>query len=168
MLTRLATLADIPQILQLILEIIPSMHAEANFQWDDNYPNAKVFENDIALEQLWVAEADGAIAGVAAFLTEQEPEYAQANWDVNEDAVVIHRLAVNIHHRGKRVAAKLMEQAEYVAISKNIKTLRVDTNAINKPAQQLFPKLGYTYVGQIGLEFRPGLLFYCYEKRLGN
>jgi GNAT superfamily N-acetyltransferase len=168
MLTRLATFADIPQILKFIAGIIPAMHAEGNFQWDDTYPNAGVFESDIAIDQLWVVDADGDIAGVAAFLTEQEPEYAQANWDVNEEAVVIHRLAVNIHYRGKRVAAKLMEQAEQVAISKNIKVMRVDTNAANKPAQQLFPKLGYIYAGEIGLEFRPGLRFYCYEKRLGN
>ncbi|HTH83118.1 MAG TPA: GNAT family N-acetyltransferase [Mucilaginibacter sp.] len=168
MFIRLAALPDIPQILQFIADIIPAMHAEGNFQWDDTYPNTGIFENDIALNQLWVAEADGDIAGVAAFLIEQEPEYAQANWDVNEEAVVIHRLAVSIHHRGKRVAAKLMEQAEQVAISKNIQVLRVDTNATNTPAQQLFPKLGYTFAGEIGLEFRPGQRFYCYEKRLGN
>ena len=28
------------------------------------------------------------------------------------------------------------------------------------------PKLGYTYAGEIGLGFRPGLRFRCYEKRL--
>jgi hypothetical protein len=30
----------------------------------------------------------------------------------------------------------------------------------------LFPKLGYTLAGEIGLGFRPGLRFLCYEKRL--
>ena len=33
--------------------------------------------------------------------------------------------------------------------------------------QRLFPKLGYELAGEIGLGFRPGLRFLCYEKRLG-
>ena len=32
--------------------------------------------------------------------------------------------------------------------------------------QRLFPKLGYRFAGEIGLAFRPGLRFFCYEKRL--
>jgi hypothetical protein len=44
--------------------------------------------------------------------------------------------------------------------------LRVDTNAQNAATQRLFPKLGYQFAGEIGLEFRPGLRFFCYEKRL--
>jgi len=66
MLIRLATLKDIPAILKLIAEAVPIMIAEGNFQWDNTYPNAAVFENDIALGQLWVAEVENGIAGVAA------------------------------------------------------------------------------------------------------
>ena len=32
--------------------------------------------------------------------------------------------------------------------------------------QRLFPRLGYRFAGEIGLAFRPGLRFFCYEKRL--
>lgn len=166
MIIRLATLPDIPQIMTLIAEVVPLMNASGNFQWDNTYPNAEVFEKDIALTQLWLAEIDGAVAGISAITTDQEPEYKQIGWDINETAVVTHRLAVSANYRGKGVAAALMLQAETVAISKGIKVLRVDTNTQNKATQNLFPKMGYQFSGEIGLGFRPGLRFFCYEKRL--
>ncbi|BAU53007.1 GNAT family N-acetyltransferase [Mucilaginibacter gotjawali] len=163
---RLATLTDIPPIMQLITEVVPLMIAAGNFQWDDKYPNAEVFEKDIALQQLWVADIDGEIGGVSAITTDQEAEYAHVGWDLNETAIVTHRLAVSPKHQGKGIAAALLIQAEEVAKTKGIKVLRVDTNTANQATQRLFPKLGYVFAGEIGLGFREGLRFYCYEKRV--
>jgi len=166
MIIRPAMLNDIPGIMRLIAEVVPVMNAAGNFQWDNSYPNAAVFEKDIELNQLWVADVHGDIAGVSAITTDQESEYAQVGWDLNETAIVTHRLAVSTRHRGQGIAAKLMQQAEDEAIRRGIKILRIDTNTNNKATQQLFPKLGYIYAGEIGLGFRPNLRFYCYEKRL--
>lgn len=164
MLIRPATIADIPQIMQLIAGVVPTMIAAGNFQWDDTYPNAAVFEKDITLNQLWVADIDGAIAGVTAITTDQEPEYAEVGWDITEIAIVTHRLAVNVNYRGLGIAEALLLQAEKVAIERGIKFLRIDTNTTNQATQKLFPKLGYQYAGEIGLGFRPNLRFYCYQK----
>lgn len=168
MIIRPAILNDISAIMQLVTEVVPVMNAAGNFQWDSTYPNATVFENDIALGQLWVADADGDIAGISAITTDQSPEYADVGWDINETAIVTHRLAVSMRHRGQGIAAQLLQQAEQEAINRNIKILRVDTNSNNKATRQLFPKLGYEFAGEIGLDFRPNLRFYCYEKRLDN
>lgn len=168
MIIRRAILTDIPQIMLLIAEVVPAMNAAGNFQWDSNYPNAKVFENDIALNQLWVVELDNTIAGVAAITTDQEPEYASLGWDIAEDAIVTHRLAVSEKFRGKGVGAALLRQAENEAIKRGISILRIDTNTKNQATQKLFPKLGYQFAGEIGLGFRPGLRFYCYEKVISH
>jgi ribosomal protein S18 acetylase RimI-like enzyme len=164
---RLATLEDIEPIMQLVKEIVPVMRASGNFQWDDVYPNPAVFEKDVALKQLWVADVNGHVAGFAAITTDQEVEYANVGWDINEPAIVTHRLAVSIHHRREGIAEALLKQAEIVAIAKGIHILRIDTNSNNKATRLLFPKLGYEYAGEIGLSFRPNLRFYCYEKILG-
>lgn len=166
MTVRLATLIDIPALLQLIRRVVPLMQAVGNFQWDDEYPNAAVFEKDIAQDQLWVAELDGQLVGVAAITTDQEPEYTQVGWDLTETAIVVHRLAVDPAVRGRGVAAQLLAQAEEVARQRGISVLRIDTNTQNEATQRLFPKAGYVFAGEIGLGFRPGLRFYCYEKRL--
>lgn len=166
MIIRLADSTDIPAIMQLINEVVPAMIAAGNYQWDATYPNTEVFEKDIALKQLWVAGVGGAIAGVAAFTTDQEPEYADADWDVNEPAIVTHRLAVSEKYRGGGIAAALLMQAEREAIKRGVNVLRIDTETNNPATQRLFPKMGYVFAGEIGLGFRPNLRFYCYEKRL--
>lgn len=163
---RIATLSDIPAIMQVITDVVPIMRAAGNLQWDDKYPNPQVFEEDINTGQLWVAEVDGKIAGVTAITTEQYPEYAQVGLDTNEEAIVTHRLAVSPHFRGRGLAADLLHQAEVVALERGIPILRIDTNSHNHATQQLFPKLGYSLKGEITLEFRPGLKFVCFEKRL--
>jgi len=154
--------------LDLIAGVVPAMNAAGNFQWDNNYPNAGVFENDIRLKQLWIAEEDGEIAGVSAITMDQESEYASVGWDITEPAIVTHRLAVNQKFRGKGIAVALLMQAEHVALNGGVNILRIDTNTNNMATQKLFPKLGYRFAGETGLGFRPNLRFYCYEKRLSG
>ena len=163
---RIATINDVPQIMQLVAGIIPGLHAIGNFQWDEQYPTAVDFENDIALQELWVAEAGGSITGVIAVTAIQYPEYDQADWDVNQPALVIHRMAVDAAQQGKGIAAALVQHAAAIAKSRGISFIRADTHSINQAAQGLFLKLGYRFAGQITLHFRPALSFYCYEKQV--
>ena len=166
MVVREARLEDVPGILALVGRVVPLMRQSGNLQWDDAYPNAAAFELDISRGQLWLAELAGRLAGVAAMTMEQDPEYAEVGWNLLEPAVVVHRLAVDPAFRGQGVAAVLMGKAEEVARSQGVEVLRVDTNVKNEATQRLFPRLGYVLAGEIGLRFRPGLRFLCYEKRL--
>jgi len=157
---------DVAAVMALVRRAVPLMQADGNFQWDAEYPNTGVFERDADLGQLWLTEDGERIVGVAAITTEQEPEYAEVGWDLRETAVVVHRLVVDPACRGKGVATALMLQAETVARIRGIAVLRVDTNTQNEATRRLFPKLGYAFAGEIGLGFRPGLRFNCFEKRL--
>jgi GNAT superfamily N-acetyltransferase len=168
MIIRQATLQDIDPIMHLIAEVLPIMQATGNLQWDHTYPNAQVYTSDVKAGQLWVADVDGIVAGViAVIVNEQEPEYAQVpGWDVNEPCIVAHRLAVSPHMQGKGIAAQLLQQCEVVAIKNKIDLVRLDTNSVNRPMQNLFLKLGYNLGGEIELNKRPGLTFMAFEKRL--
>jgi ribosomal protein S18 acetylase RimI-like enzyme len=163
---RLAIASDVPLIMTLVRSIVPAMRATGNHQWDDAYPNPAAFTRDISENQLWVAEVDGNLAGFAAITTEPGHQYEQIGWDPNEPALTIHRLAVDPAFRGLGIASALMQHAEALALARNIAVLRVDTSAQNQVTQRLFPKLGYTYSGEITLTYRPGLRVLCYEKRL--
>ena len=163
---RLAVEDDFPELMALIGRVVPVMLAAGNRQWDESYPDEAAFRSDIDRSQLWVAEVSGSLAGIAAISMNPEPEYAQAGLDVDEAAVVVHRLAVDPVFRGRGVAAALMQQAERVAVENGITTLRVDTNTENAATKRLFPKLGYRLAGEISLKVRPELRFFCYEKRL--
>ena len=164
---RQGRIEDVAPVMALVHRVVPRMRASGSLQWDAQYPNAAVFGRDVEMAQLWVAEEDGQMAGCAAITTDQEPEYADVGWDISELAVVVHRLAVDPAFQGKGVGMALMRQAEDVARKRGIAVLRVDTNTQNEATQRLFPKLGYSLAGEIGLSFRPGLRFCCYEKRLG-
>jgi ribosomal protein S18 acetylase RimI-like enzyme len=163
---RLATRQDLTALMALVRRVVPLMRSAGNLQWDENYPNEAVFERDIDLRQLWIAEIAPDIAGIAAITMDQEPDYAQVGWDISEPAVVVHRLAVDPAFRGAGVASSLMQTAESVAVERGLSVVRVDTNTQNKATQRLFPKLGYRLAGEIDLQIRPGLRFFCYEKRL--
>jgi ribosomal protein S18 acetylase RimI-like enzyme len=167
MLIRPAQIEDIPPLMALVQRVVPLMHAAGNFQWDDKYPDEQAFQRDINLGQLWIADPqNGALAGVAAITNDQPQEYAQVGWDIHEPAIVVHRLAVDPAYRGAGIASALMQQAEAVARSKDIALLRVDTNTRNEATRRLFPKFGYILAGEISFNFRAGLRFLCYEKRL--
>jgi ribosomal protein S18 acetylase RimI-like enzyme len=163
---RLAMRADVATVIELLRRVVPSMRAAGNLQWDEHYPTAAVFEHDVEQRQLWVAEVDGALAGMVAVTTGPEPEYGHAGWAVEEAGVMVHRLAVSPEFRGAGIAAALMRKAEEVARERGIPAVRTDTSAENEVAQRLFLKLGYGKTGEIGLSFRPGLRVVCYEKRL--
>jgi ribosomal protein S18 acetylase RimI-like enzyme len=163
---RLATKDDLPSLLVLVQRVVPLMRATGNLQWDETYPNEAAFQRDIDLDQLWVTVVDGNIAGVAAVTMDQEADYTQVGWDIEEPAIVVHRLAVDPAFRGQGAAGALMQKAEEVAVERGITVLRVDTNTQNEATQRLFPKLGYIFAGEISLVYRPGLRFLCYEKRL--
>lgn len=163
---RLATNDDLAALMALVRRVVPLMRSAGNLQWDENYPNEAVFGRDIDLKQLWIAEIRSEIAGIAAITMDQEPDYAQVGWDISEPAIVVHRLAVDPAFRGAGVASLLMQKAEQIAAERGISVVRVDTNTQNEATQRLFPKLGYDLAGEISLEFRPGLRFFCYEKRL--
>jgi ribosomal protein S18 acetylase RimI-like enzyme len=163
---RHATAVDLPAILALVQRVVPLMNAGGNFQWTDDYPNQAVFADDIQRGHLWVAVLDDTVAGVAALTTDQDAEYADAEWDATEEALVTHRLAVDPAAQGKGIALALMQQAEAEARRQGLGVLRVDTNSENAATKKLFPKLGYRFAGEIRLAFRPGLRFFCYEKRL--
>lgn len=102
-------------------------------------------------------------------MSDQESEYPQVGWNVDELAIVVHRLAVDPTFRSAGVAVALMQKAEEIALERGTRALRVDTNTRNEATQkllQLLPKLGSVLAGEIGLGFRLGLRFLCYEKRL--
>lgn len=157
---------ELTDVMELIGRVVPRMRESGNLQWDDHYPNDFAFISDIEKGLLWVAEIDGKIVGIAAITTDQAPEYADVGWDITETAIVVHRLAVDLAYRGRGIAAALMQQAESLASQRGIQAVRVDTNTENQATQKLLPKLGYVCAGEIGLAFRPGLRFLCYEKRV--
>jgi len=166
MLIRLATIDDLDQVMGVVRSVVPLMQASGNPQWTAEYPNHEIFARDVEAGQLWVAQRAEKIVGVVAHTNQHTPEYADVGWDLAEEAVVVHRLAVDPAVRGKGVALALMSKADGLAAERGTRILRADTNKLNLPMQTLFVKLGYELSGEVSFNGREGLRFLCYEKRL--
>jgi ribosomal protein S18 acetylase RimI-like enzyme len=163
---REAMINDLDSIMEILGKIIVEMHDYNNFQWDDNYPQAKDFATDIGNGNLFVCVRESKIVGFICINRDQPIEYAKLKWSRAEDALVIHRMGVSPDHRNAGIGAELVRFADELARSIGVNCLRTDTYSLNTKAQELFQKNGYVFVGEMSFlsKEKP---FYCYDKLLG-
>ncbi|KAJ53599.1 GNAT superfamily N-acetyltransferase [Clostridium tetanomorphum] len=164
---RKAVIEDLKDIMAIIKETIVEMHSYNNYQWDENYPREKDFIDDIKKEHLFVKEKEGKLVGFVCINKVQPVEYNELNWSLNEEAIVIHRMAVNPSCRREGIGTKLIKFADKLALENNIKYLKTDTYSLNKKMDALFRKCGYNFVGEMSF-IGKGKPFYCYEKVLNG
>lgn len=163
---RKAKTEDIGRIMKMVEEAIILMNEEDNTQWDENYPLASDFIADIEEETLYVFD-DGEVKGVVCINQTQPFEYKNVTWQVEKEAIVIHRMAVLGECRRQGIAKKFMEFAEEKARELGTNYIRTDTNSKNTRMNAMFQKLGYEKTGIVHFRNNP-YDFYCYEKEIGN
>ena len=161
---RQAQPTDLGAIMAIIDATVAVMATQGNKQWDENYPTQAVFAEDIARGALYVwCDDKDSIQGVACLDEQAHPAYSQLNWQLDERALIIHRLAVAPEARRQGIATQLMQFAERLARQKGLRQVRTDTYYCNHQMQALFQKMGYHAVGVC--RFVDDLDdFYCYEK----
>lgn len=162
---RKAALEDLKNIMAIIKETIAEMHSYNNYQWDENYPKEEDFIDDIEKKNLFVSERSGKLVGFICVNKEQPIEYNGLNWLLNDEAMVIHRMAVNPACRREGIGTELMKFADELALKNSIRYLKTDTYSLNIKMDALFKKSGYNFVGEMSFlgKEKP---FYCYEKIL--
>lgn len=162
---QIAKESDMDGIMEIIQAAKEEMHSYGNYQWDEGYPKPEHFTKDIEEGSLYVYELEGSVLGFICVNKEEPEEYSQMGWSSKEEALTIHRLAVNKNINIRGVAQELMEYAEVVCKNKGVHFIKTDTNKLNVKAQGLLKKCGYTFLGETSLYDHEGT-FYCYEKSL--
>jgi GNAT superfamily N-acetyltransferase len=162
---RTGVISDLVQIMEIVEGAKLDMHSYGNFQWNEDYPKEEDFIKDIKEGTLFVYDIKGIIAGLICINRDEPKEYKNLNWSRGEEAVIIHRLAVNNSFRGQDVGYKLINHADAICIENNLSYIKTDTNSLNIKAQGLLRKCGYIFVGETSLIDHEGL-FYCYDKVL--
>ncbi|WP_315168151.1 GNAT family N-acetyltransferase [Metaclostridioides mangenotii] len=162
---RKAYLKDLDQIMNIISDTVKEMKTYNNTQWDENYPQAKDFKNDIKNEDLYIDELDGQVVGLICVNYIEPNEYLNIKWVSDKKAMIIHRMAVNSNFRNQKIGTRLIEFAEEYAKNNDVDYLKTDTYSVNIKMNSLFKKFGYQLAGQmefLGKE-EP---FNCYDKVL--
>ena len=161
---RKACIEDLAAILSIVNEVKVRMHEVGNYQWNDAYPVSDDFYNDISRAELFVDSSDeGVIKSFICLNQIQPPEYATADWSLDQDALVIHRMAVNPQYQRLGLAQKLMSFTEEKAMELGLSYIRSDTNSLNTGMNSLFRRSGYSFTGNINFPSINGN-FNCYEK----
>ncbi len=161
---RLAKLSEIEEILTITKACAAKMISEGIFQWNEHYPNALAFENDIARNELYVLVASEQMVGCITISSEKDIEYNDIDW-LTEDSqhYYIHRLAIHPSFQHNGYAKQFMDFAETYAKQQHAVSIRLDTFSANKRNQRFYEARGYQRLGDIYFPRQSDLCFYCYE-----
>ncbi|MCH3969242.1 MAG: GNAT family N-acetyltransferase [Prevotella sp.] len=148
---RLASAADLNEILVIIRQAKAQMMRENKHQWDEHYPARIHIVNDIHSHQGYVLCQQGKTIAYCAMVFSGEPVYdtIDGKWLSSGPYVVLHRLAVADAMKHKGVATGLMKRVEVLAKVKGVPSFRIDTSEDNNYMQKIFHQLGFSYCGKI-------------------
>lgn len=146
-----ATINDISAIWIIFQQAIARRKADGSNQWQDGYPNPDVVRNDIQNGIGYVLTDGNNIIGYCAVLENDEPAYSaiEGEWLTTGNFLVVHRVAVSDAYAGMGMGKIMMEHIEELARSRNIFSIKADTNFDNIAMLRTFEKLGYTYCGEV-------------------
>lgn len=162
---RQAIYSEASQIWQILKDAIKRRKKDGSNQWQDGYPNMEVVKSDIENKIGFVLTQNDTIIGYTAVIINDEPDYIniEGRWLSDQDFVVYHRVAVSEEFLAKGMAKKMIKLIEKYALSKNIYSLKADTNHDNIPMMKIFEKLGYSFCGIVYIRKSPRR---AYEKVL--
>ena len=152
---RKSTKSDVSKIMEIVKQAQEYFKSQGIDQWQNNYPNDEVINNDINNGESYVMlDGDDIVATtVISFAKEKSYEnILDGKWITNGDYEVIHRIAVENAHKGKGLSHKIIKYAEEVCKQNNIHSIKVDTHEDIILMQSLLKKNGFEYCGIVYLE----------------
>ena len=161
---RKGRITDIESIMKLTKACAKAMIANGIYQWNEHYPSASAFENDVKRNELYVLEINTVVKGTIVVSTLMDEEYVPIKWlTENDNNIYIHRLAIHTELQGKGYAQQLMNFAEQFAIENSYTSIRLDTFSQNKRNQKFYELRGYKRLGDIFFPKQSKFPFHCYE-----
>ncbi len=161
---RVGKIEDLDDIEDLVRQAVRNMEQQGINQWDDMYPIGEDFQKDIEEQNLFVGTYEGKIVAICTLNKEVDEEYEKGLWEnPKEDFLAIHRLCVNPTFQNMGIAKNTMKFIEKIAVSKEIRAIRLDVFSKNPYALKLYNAFGYINVGTV--QWRKGK-FFLMEKYL--
>ncbi|MBP3414619.1 MAG: GNAT family N-acetyltransferase [Clostridia bacterium] len=158
MLIRKAAADDI----EAVAEIYSNIHtAEENglvtIGWiRDVYPTAETAKQALLRGDLFVMEDNGIIVGTAIINKTQVDSYKNARWNhpaPDDKVMVLHTLVISPKASRKGYGKNFVAFYEQYACQNGCPYLRMDTNAKNTRARNMYQKLGYEEIGIVPCSF---------------
>ena len=168
-----ADFTDIEEISKLYDDVCDYLCTHENYPgWKKGvYPTKDDAESGIKEGTLYIAKENQKIVGTVILRHKPEAGYKNVAWASEsnyEKIYVIYTLAVHPNSIRLGIGKKLLNYAEEIARKEGCISLRLDVAKGNIPAENLYKKCGYQYVGTTSLGYEAYGLpwFNLYEKVL--
>ncbi|MBF8456318.1 GNAT family N-acetyltransferase [Kaistella sp. G5-32] len=158
---RRAEISDQVKIWDILQQAVQRRKNDGSNQWQDGYPNSETAIIDIQNKVGFVFEKDNEIAGYAAIIFDVEPAYEniEGKWLSEGEYAVIHRVAVSERFLGQGIATELFLKIEDFVKSKQVVSIKVDTNFDNVQMLKILDRLKYSYCGEVHFRGSPRKAF---------
>lgn len=160
-----AEMVDLENVLKLFKDVIHTMQLNGIVQWNEDYPNREILQQDIANGEMFVLKDQDQIIGCVTLNKEEISAYENVNWSSSEPALIIHRVAIANGYQGRGLVKQLLDFSEKYALESGIHMIKTDTSVSNNQMMSVYIKYGYQVVGQIFSRGRTVPLN-CYEKKI--
>ena len=120
------------------------------------YPTRAVAEKGVKDGTLYVLEENGEVCASMILNQVQLDAYASISWEYAADpdqVLVIHTLCVPPSQAGKGIGKRMVLFALEEAARRGCEVMRLDTWENNKPAANLYLRLGFRYAGKAAVMF---------------
>lgn len=133
---------------RLSLKAIRQMNQDGLTQWDERYPRAVHFLQDIRYASLFGVYENDVLQGFACIDQTFHSCYTSLDWDIS-DSIIVHRMVVDPSLQGKGIGQQLLAHAETLAKQNKLRFVKLDTHQDNQKMIGLLKKLGYREVGYL-------------------
>lgn len=152
---RRTEVSDLDKVMNIIKQAQNYFKENNIDQWQNNYPNEEVINDDINKKYSYVLLKDNEIVATAAISFDGEKTYDtiyEGQWKTLSKYAVVHRIAVDSNFKGCGFAGIVMKEVEKLCIENDVHSIKIDTHIDNKSMQNLIKKSGFEYCGIIYLE----------------
>ena len=133
-----------------VIECTPHVDKYARWQ-KGKHPTAEGLRTFIEEGSMYLYKEQGVIVGAMAVTMYQGEDYHAIEWAEkvrDDEAAVIHILAVSPDKQGTGIGSEMVLAAIGLAKAKGMKSVRLDALASNTPAHKLYERLGFEYRGK--------------------
>ena len=147
-----ATIEEYDSIIAFYDDVIvrtPDVRKYARWQ-KGKHPTADGIRAYIEEGSMYLYKENDAIVGAMAVTMYQGEDYHAIEWSQqvkDNEAAVIHILAVSPDVQGKGIGSEMIREAIRLAQTNGMKAIRLDALASNTPAHKIYKALGFEYRG---------------------
>ena len=148
-----ATINDFESIIKFYDDVTlrtPDMETYARWK-KGQHPTEKGIKAYIEEGSMYLYKMNDILVGAMAVTMYQGEDYHAIEWAKHvedNEASVIHILAVNPDYQGTGVGAEMIREAINLSVDSGMKSIRLDALASNTPAHKIYKRIGSEYRGK--------------------